>query len=331
MSMSYELAARRRALRELLEEARARLTPQDVGLPRLNGLRRVPGLRQSEVAELVDVSTRWYVTFEDGHSDRRFSVEFVQRVADALRLSEVDRVKLFRLTMPEVRLAVEHVERSALDGALRNLAQVRDLARRLTYASSFEDASAAAAETLERVLTPSCFAVATLTSGQGFGRVLAFGPKADLVKPAFAGQCIAVNYPNRRRATTFNESRPAREETADGSFVFEQQTTDGRSFRVAVRPTLSRTPNPVNVGTHGDADDDELYDERLNADDYWDWNSKVESRSMLTHGLFANRLYRGNLAALWTEPHAMAPIEIETLEAISALVELAGERVPATN
>lgn len=327
MNASYQLEARHEALRALLEEARARLSPQDVGLPRNNGLRRVPGLRRSEVAELVGVSTRWYEMFEEGPSDRRFSAEFVHRVADALRLDEGQRVTLFRLTMPEVRLAVEQVERSALDGALRSFTQVRELARRLTCASSFEEAVEAAAKTLERVLSPSCFAAATLLPEEP-RRVIAVGPKADVVITDFADGCIAVNYPNRNGAATFNESRPAREETGDGSFVFRQQTTDGQSFLIevsaALPPMQGALVEPSCGGEGG------LCAASISAHDYWGWNSKVESRSSLTTGLFTSSLYRGNLSALWAEPHAMSPVEIETVQTASALVELAAAPGRAT-
>jgi transcriptional regulator with XRE-family HTH domain len=103
------LPANRDDLRSLLIECRARLLPGDVGLPASNR-RRVMGLRREEVAELVGVSAKWYAAFEAGTSDRRFSAEFVHRVADALKLDERDRVRLFRLALPEVAAVAEHFE-----------------------------------------------------------------------------------------------------------------------------------------------------------------------------------------------------------------------------
>jgi transcriptional regulator with XRE-family HTH domain len=100
---------RRLELRSLLTAARARLQPQDVGLP-ATGYRRVPGLRREEVAELVGVTPNWYVAFEMGNSDRNFSPAFVQRVAQALRLDESERVQLSRLALPEVAAAASHFE-----------------------------------------------------------------------------------------------------------------------------------------------------------------------------------------------------------------------------
>jgi len=96
-------------LRSFLTGCRARLLPSDVGLP-VSGGRRVPGLRREEVAELVGVSAKWYAAFEAGKSDRRFSAEFVHRVAEALRLNARDRVWLFRLALPEAAAVAEHFE-----------------------------------------------------------------------------------------------------------------------------------------------------------------------------------------------------------------------------
>jgi len=96
-------------LRALLTAARARLRPQDVGLPATTH-RRVPGLRREEVAELVGVTPNWYAAFEKGNSDRNFSPAFVQRVAEALRLDDRERVQLLRLALPEVTAAASHFE-----------------------------------------------------------------------------------------------------------------------------------------------------------------------------------------------------------------------------
>ena len=92
-----------------LAASRSRLRPEDVGLPPTRH-RRVPGLRREEVAELVGVSPNWYAAFETGTSDRNFSPSFVQRVAEALRLDQGERVHLFRLALPEVATAAEHFE-----------------------------------------------------------------------------------------------------------------------------------------------------------------------------------------------------------------------------
>jgi transcriptional regulator with XRE-family HTH domain len=313
----------RHALRNLLTMARNRLKPQEAGLP-VRSFRRVPGLRQSEVAELVGVSTRWYERFEQGVPNRRFSVEFVQRVAEALRLDDRERATLFRLSVPEVRVAVEQVERSAQDGALQSLKRFRALARRLTAVSSFEDAARAATEALETIFLPSCAAIATLLSSGQSPRVIAFGRRAHLAGTAFGESCIAANYPSRYGHTIFNESRPAYRDTVDGSFLFRQQTNDGRSFVVAVDASARTEDIATGESTSHDSSEDVgvFGDAIISAARYWEWNSKLESRSSLAHGLFMNGDYRGNLAVLWTEPHSVSPIELEILQTASAMVEL---------
>ena len=100
---------RRLELRMFLTASRARLRPESVGLPATTG-RRVPGLRREEVAELVGVSPNWYAAFETGTSDRNFSPAFVQRVAEALRLDDGERVRLFRLALPEVAATAAHFD-----------------------------------------------------------------------------------------------------------------------------------------------------------------------------------------------------------------------------
>jgi transcriptional regulator with XRE-family HTH domain len=307
----------------LLTTARNRLKPEEAGL-HVGSSRRVPGLRQSEVAELVGVSTRWYERFEQGYPDRRFSVEFVHRVAEALRLDNRERATLFRLSVPELRVAVEQVERSAQDGALHSLERIRALARRLTAVSSFEDAARAAAETVESILSPSCAAVATLLSSGKSPDVIAFGRRAHLAGAAFAESCIAANYPSRFGHTTFNESRPAYRDTVDGSFAFRQQTNDGRSFVVAVDASPWTEDIATGVSTApGSLEDDRIFSNAvISAADYWEWNSKLESRSSLAHGLFMSGKYRGNLGVLWTEPHVVSPIELEILQTASAMIEL---------
>ena len=54
-------------VRELLATRRARLTPQDVGLPTHGANRRVPGLRREEVAVLAGVSIDYYTRLERGN------------------------------------------------------------------------------------------------------------------------------------------------------------------------------------------------------------------------------------------------------------------------
>jgi transcriptional regulator with XRE-family HTH domain len=67
-----------RARRELLH-------PDDVGLPAGPGLRRVPGLRRSEVAILAGISTEYYVKLEQGQ-EAHPTVQVLDSLSRALRL-----------------------------------------------------------------------------------------------------------------------------------------------------------------------------------------------------------------------------------------------------
>jgi transcriptional regulator with XRE-family HTH domain len=86
----------RAAIRDFLGTRRAKLTPQDVGLPPGGGRRRVAGLRRDEVAVLAGVSTEWYVRLEKGHING-VSDDVLDAVARALKLDEAERLHLFNL------------------------------------------------------------------------------------------------------------------------------------------------------------------------------------------------------------------------------------------
>ncbi|HEY2706213.1 MAG TPA: helix-turn-helix transcriptional regulator [Candidatus Dormibacteraeota bacterium] len=84
--------ARRKELAAFLRSRRARLGPEDVGLP--NGLRRrTPGLRREEVAQLAGVGVTWYTWLEQG---REISVsrQVLESIARALRLDAAERIHL---------------------------------------------------------------------------------------------------------------------------------------------------------------------------------------------------------------------------------------------
>ncbi len=83
-------------IREFLASRRAKITPQQAGLPAFGGNRRVPGLRREEVALLAGVSIDYYVRLERGHIAGA-SEEVLDAVAGALQLDDAERAHLFDL------------------------------------------------------------------------------------------------------------------------------------------------------------------------------------------------------------------------------------------
>ncbi|MFJ9554180.1 helix-turn-helix transcriptional regulator [Nocardiopsis sp. NPDC101807] len=82
-------------IRGFLASRRAKLSPEQVGLPP-GTRRRVPGLRREEVAVLAGVSIEWYTRLEKGHI-AGVSEEVLDAVSHALRLDDEERTHLFDL------------------------------------------------------------------------------------------------------------------------------------------------------------------------------------------------------------------------------------------
>lgn len=98
-------------IRDFLASRRAKLSPEQVGLP-TSSRRRVPGLRREEVAVLAGVSTEWYTRLEKGHIGG-VSEEVLDAVAGALRLDDEERTYLFdlaRAARPSLRKATRRRE-----------------------------------------------------------------------------------------------------------------------------------------------------------------------------------------------------------------------------
>ncbi|MGC0313002.1 helix-turn-helix transcriptional regulator [Kitasatospora acidiphila] len=85
-------------LGEFLRSRRARIRPEDVGLPSY-GRRRVPGLRREEVAQLAGVSADYYVRLEQGRGPS-VSDAVLDAVARVLGLNGVEREHLGLLARP---------------------------------------------------------------------------------------------------------------------------------------------------------------------------------------------------------------------------------------
>lgn len=83
-------------VREFLSTRRARLTPDQAGLPAYGGNRRVAGLRREEVAMLAGVSVDYYVRLERGNLAGA-SDSVLDSLATTLRLDDAEREYLFDL------------------------------------------------------------------------------------------------------------------------------------------------------------------------------------------------------------------------------------------
>ena len=83
----------RSEVRDFLTSRRARLTPDDAGLPAFGGPRRVKGLRREEVATLAGVSVDYYNRMERGNLSG-VSESVLLALADALHLDEAERAHL---------------------------------------------------------------------------------------------------------------------------------------------------------------------------------------------------------------------------------------------
>ncbi|MFI0733478.1 helix-turn-helix transcriptional regulator [Streptomyces sp. NPDC021225] len=90
----------REELGEFLRSRRARLRPEDAGLPSYGGRRRVPGLRREELAQLAGVSAGYYTRLEQGQSPNA-SDAVLDAVARVLRLDEAERTHLYSLARPK--------------------------------------------------------------------------------------------------------------------------------------------------------------------------------------------------------------------------------------
>ncbi|WP_326610545.1 helix-turn-helix transcriptional regulator [Streptomyces scopuliridis] len=85
----------REEVREFLTSRRAKITPDQAGLPS-GTRRRVPGLRRSEVAALADMSVEYYSKLERGNL-AGVSPAVLEALARALQLDDAERAHLQHL------------------------------------------------------------------------------------------------------------------------------------------------------------------------------------------------------------------------------------------
>ena len=93
---SVEDVDNRTEIRDFLSSRRAKITPEQAGLPAYGGRRRVPGLRREEVALLAGISVDYYTRLERGDL-KGASDSVLDAVASALRLDEPERAHLNNL------------------------------------------------------------------------------------------------------------------------------------------------------------------------------------------------------------------------------------------
>ncbi|WP_328506225.1 helix-turn-helix transcriptional regulator [Streptomyces sp. NBC_00104] len=116
---------RRAELSEFLRTRRARLKPEDVGLPAFGRHRRVPGLRREELAQLAGVSVAYYTRLEQGNG-RNVSAEVLDAIARALRLNDAEHAHLTHLAKPKAHKKKRSARPQQVRGALRQLIDTLD-------------------------------------------------------------------------------------------------------------------------------------------------------------------------------------------------------------
>ncbi|WP_147680327.1 helix-turn-helix domain-containing protein [Actinomyces ruminicola] len=112
---------RKDEVRKFLMSRRARLTPEQVGLPVADG-RRVKGLRREEVAQLAGVSTGYYTRLERGRI-RGASDAVLESIARVLRMNDIERSYLFNLARGFVP-ASQRLEESPAEGVRPSVQRV---------------------------------------------------------------------------------------------------------------------------------------------------------------------------------------------------------------
>ena len=112
----------RTEMRDFLASRRARIRPEDVGLP-AGSNRRVPGLRREELAALAGVSVSWYIRLERGDAVGA-SDAVLDAISRTLRLNGIERRHLYDLTRGTSSGEPKPPRRRASSRAIRSTLQL---------------------------------------------------------------------------------------------------------------------------------------------------------------------------------------------------------------
>jgi hypothetical protein len=113
-------------IRDFLVSRRARIVPEQAGLPAYGAKRRVPGLRREEVALLAGISVEYYTRLERGNG-RGMSESVLEGIVRALQLDDAERAHLSDLvraankTRPLRRRSAQHRVRQSVQRILDSM------------------------------------------------------------------------------------------------------------------------------------------------------------------------------------------------------------------
>jgi transcriptional regulator with XRE-family HTH domain len=293
---SAQGAQRRRELKAFLVERRRRLHGEDIRnrRPRLR-----EGVSQAEVAELAAVSLNWYELFESGRGDRRVSVDFVRRIAQALRLDFNDRMELYRLALPEAQALDELRQRTEM-AASSVLCAIPGLVRRVVVVSDFDQIVTVAADSMNAVLQPDHATIATINR-DGNLRGFATGWHARRIRDSMHRMFWDAHADLPKDHVGIIESMPSEDEMLGGE-------------------------HSVQVVAVADENRKIVKSWQLSLKQFANEDSKWSARSSLAVAIREGDVLRALLGALWTSPRKFSRIELETARAIAAIVGLAFEK-----
>ena len=178
-------------IREFLTSRRARVTPEQAGLPSY-GARRVPGLRREEVAVLAGVSIQYYIRLERGDI-KGLSESVLDAVARALQLDDAERAHLLDLARATNPMPARPRRRPAKHGVRRELQWTLDA---ITGAAAFignDRLDVLAANQLGRALYSQLYEAPVRPVNTA--RFVFLDPRADASFPDWdrvAGEIVAI-------------------------------------------------------------------------------------------------------------------------------------------